>query len=80
MQVVILGDLFQFPEGSAATNRVYTYAKGLKEWDVNVHVVCFGSDYVTQKHGVFEGIPYDYPFSQQKRHSYFLVRRWQKLV
>lgn len=77
MGVVILGDLFQFPEGGAATNRVYTYAKGLKECGVNVHIVCFGNDYVAKTRGVFENIPYDYPFGQKSRNKNFLVRRWQ---
>lgn len=77
MGVVILGDLFQFPEGGAATNRVYTYAKGLKECGVNVYIICFGNDYVPQRGGVIEGIKYDYPFAQQKRNKNFLVRRWQ---
>lgn len=79
MGVVILGDLFQFPEGGAATNRVFTYAKGLKECTVKVDVVCFGNDYVKETSGIAEGIPYNYPFGQQERNPSFFVRRWLTL-
>ena len=77
MGVVILGDLFQFPEGSAATNRVYTYAKGLQEYNVDIDVVCFGNDYVAETEGVADGIPFYYPFGQKQRNPSFWVRRWQ---
>jgi hypothetical protein len=39
MSVVIFGDVFTFPEGNAATNRVYTYAKGFIENGIDVHVI-----------------------------------------
>jgi hypothetical protein len=41
MSIVIYGDVFTFPECSAATNRVYTYAKGFIENGISVHVICF---------------------------------------
>lgn len=79
MSVIILGDLFQFPEGAAATNRVYTYARGFAESNVNVHVICFGNDYVEKSQGIADGIPYYYPFKQRERSPSFAVRQWKKI-
>jgi glycosyltransferase involved in cell wall biosynthesis len=79
MSVVIIGDLFTYPEGSAATNRVHTYAKGFHENGLNVHVICFGNEYVDTINGMTGGIYFYHPFGQKKRSRYFLVRRWQKI-
>ncbi|HMG66135.1 MAG TPA: glycosyltransferase family 4 protein [Chitinophagaceae bacterium] len=79
MSIIIFGDLFSFPEGGAATNRVYSYAKGFKENGVNPYVICFSSEYTTVDEGAIDGIPYFYPFAQRKRSPYFIVRRWQTL-
>jgi glycosyltransferase involved in cell wall biosynthesis len=79
MSIVIFGDLFSFPEGNAATNRVYTYAKGFKEHGIKVHIICFANEFRSVQNGLVEGIPYSYPFSQEKRNKYFIIRRWQKL-
>jgi glycosyltransferase involved in cell wall biosynthesis len=79
MSIVIFGDLFTFPEGLAATNRVYTYAKGFIENGIPVHVVCFFNDYQEEKEGVVNGINYYHPFAQKTRSKYFIVRRWHKL-
>jgi glycosyltransferase involved in cell wall biosynthesis len=80
MSYIILGDLFRFPEGNAATNRVFTYAKGLEENGVPAHVICFINDYIEDSQGIAAGIKYYYPFRQQTRSNYFLVRRWKKLL
>lgn len=79
MAIVIFGDLFTFPEGNAATNRVYTYAKGFIENGINTHVICFENDYNQAHQGITKGIYYYHPFCQKKRSKYFVVRRWQKL-
>ena len=76
---IILGDSFTFPEGDAATNRVYTYAKGLAENGVPVHVVCFRNDYVSIHSGETEGINYHLPFRQSARSPYFIIRRINNL-
>ncbi len=76
---IILGDSFTFPEGDAATNRVYTYAKGLSENGVTVHVVCFRNDYVNKHYGVTDGIIYHLPFRQSSRSQYFIIRRLNNL-
>jgi glycosyltransferase involved in cell wall biosynthesis len=80
MAFVIFGDLFSFPEGDASTNRVYTYAKGLSENGINVHVICFENTYLEDHEGITEGIRYYNPFNQTKRSNYFVVRRWQKFI
>ncbi len=80
MTIIIFGDLFGFPEGHAATNRIYTYAKGLKENGVNVAVICFSNDYMQQPNGVAEGIPYYNVFNQTSRSNSFFARRWHKFM
>ncbi len=80
MAYVIFGDNFTFPEGDASTNRVYTYAKGLTESGINVHVVCFGSDYTPYGEGITEGIKYYHPFNQKTRNRHFIIRRWHKFI
>ncbi len=79
MSLIIFGDLFTFPDGYAATNRVYTYAKGIQEQGVAVHVICFSNDYVDRFDGVSDGIQYYHPFRQKVRNPSFLIRRWQNL-
>ena len=80
MSYVIFGDTFTFPDGNAATNRVYTYAKGFKENGINVHIICFRNDYLDNFNGESHGIKYYHPFGQKIRNRYFLVRRWQKVT
>ncbi len=80
MSIIIFGDLFSFPEGLAATNRVYTYAKGFKENNVEVYVICFSNDYLDHPNGISDGITYYNPFQQKTRSGFFLVRRWQKVM
>lgn len=80
MSIVIFGDMFTFPEGDAATNRVLTFAKGFRENGQKVHVICFGNVYTDDREGIFNGIYYYHPFGQKTRHKYFIVRRFQKLI
>jgi len=80
MSIVIFGDLFSFPEGNAATNRVYTYAKGFTENNIDVYIICFANKFRNENEGVVNGIPFSYPFKQKKRNKYFAIRRWHKLV
>jgi glycosyltransferase involved in cell wall biosynthesis len=79
MTLVFLGDSFTFPEGDAATNRVHSYAKGLFENGLTIHVICFGSDYDAGGDGVINGIYFHHPFGRRKRSRYFIVRRWHKI-
>jgi glycosyltransferase involved in cell wall biosynthesis len=79
MSIVIFGDLFTFPEGNAATNRVYTYAKGFIEHGVSTCVICFGNEYLEQNTGNVEGIRYYHPFGQTKRNKSIIIRQWLKL-
>jgi glycosyltransferase involved in cell wall biosynthesis len=78
MSVVIFGDLFSFPEGNAATNRVHTYAKGFYENGIITHVICSDSKYIPTGNGVTNGIYFYHPFGQRIRNKYFLLRRWYK--
>jgi glycosyltransferase involved in cell wall biosynthesis len=80
MSIVIFGDMFSFPEGDAATNRVLTFAKGFKENGLKVHVICFGNVYIEEGNGIFDGIYYYHPFGQATRNKHFIVRRFQKLM
>lgn len=80
MSFVIFGDLFSFPEGYAAANRVHSYAKGMTENGTTIHIICFSNDYLSVSYGSFEGINYYYPFNQSKRSKLFIVRRWKKLL
>src|SRR5215469_2481934 len=79
MSIIILGDLFTFPEGNAATNRVYTYAKGFTENNIKVHIICFASTHAGDLTGVVDGISYYYPFVRERKSKFFIVRRFQTL-
>lgn len=77
--IVIFGDTFTFPEGNAATNRVYTFAKGFHENGIESFVVCFRNDYVENVSGSVNGIHFHHPFNQTQRSSSFIKRRLVKL-
>jgi glycosyltransferase involved in cell wall biosynthesis len=77
--IIIFGDTFTFPDGNAATNRVYTYAKGFHENGLEVFVICFRNDYVENVKGTVKSIHYHYPFNQTRRSNSFFRRRLVKL-
>lgn len=79
MSYIIIGDLFTFPQGEAATNRVHSYGKGLVSNGKNVHVICFGNDYTEYMDGEVDGIRYYHPFGQKKKSKRFIVRNWKKV-
>jgi glycosyltransferase involved in cell wall biosynthesis len=78
MAFVILGDSFTFPEGTAATNHAYTYAKGFIENGTKVHIICTENEYLENYDGITNGILYYHPFAQKERSPYFIMRRWYK--
>lgn len=78
MTIVIFGDSFTFPEGNSATNRIYTYAKGFTENNVNTYVICNRNDYLTDGNGVIDRIQYFNPINQSERSSSFFKRNWYK--
>jgi glycosyltransferase involved in cell wall biosynthesis len=80
MAFVIFGDSFSFPEGNASTNRVYTFAKGFIENGINVHIICFGNDYMDNSDGEIDNIKYYNPFGQVKKSNNFITRRWLKFL
>ena len=77
--IIIFGDTFTFPEGNAATNRVYTFAKGFHENGIEAFVVCFRNDYVETVKGSVNNIHYHHPFNQTRRSNSFIKRRLAKL-
>ena len=77
--IIIFGDTFTFPEGNAATNRVYTFAKGFHENGIEVFVIWFRNDYVETVEGAVNGIHYYHTFYQTKRSRSFIKRRLLKL-
>ncbi len=79
MSFVILGELFTFPEGNAATNRVYNYAKGFIENGINSYVICFRDEYTPIKMGVSQGVKYFIPFSPVKKSDSFFLKVWFKV-
>lgn len=80
MAILIFGDNFSFPEGNAGTNRLYTYAKGFIENNVNTYVICFKNDYLVNGNGIVDRIQYFNPLNQSKKNSSFFVRNWFKVV
>lgn len=80
MGYIIIGDLFTFPQGEAATNRVHSYGKGFVSNGKNVHVICFGNDYTDYLDGEVDGIKYYHPFGQKKKSKRFIVRNWKKVI
>ena len=80
MAIVLFGDSFTFPEGNAATNHVYTYAKGFAENGINVHVICFKNEYLDEWEGITENVKFYHPFKQNRRSSFFIMRRWHTLA
>jgi len=80
VSITIFGDSFSFPEGNAATNRVYTYAKGFTELGEQTHIICFGNDFPVKKQGLADGIPYYHPYKPEQRCRSFVERRWYNLL
>jgi len=78
--IIIIGDSFTFPDGNAATNRVYTYARGFNESGVKAHIVCFRNDYLESYGGEVDGITFYYPFRRASRSPYFIARRWHNIL
>lgn len=80
MAIVIFGDSFSFPEGNSATNRIFTYAKGFTENNVNTYVICNRNDYLTDGNGVVDRIQYFNPINQTERSNSFFKRNWHKVL
>ncbi len=80
MSLVIFGDSFTFPDGTAATNHVFTHARGFLEHGVDVHVICFENEYLDNYDGIRDGIKYYHPFARKKRSPVFFARRWHKFM
>lgn len=79
MSFVIFGDLFTFPEGNAATNRVYNYARGFIENGTDAYVICFRHSYSQDKEGSVNDIKYYVPFAPHKRSNSVIFRSWYRV-
>lgn len=79
MSYIIFGDLFTFPQGDAATNRVHSYGKGLISNSASVHVICFGNVYTEYMDAETDGIKYYHPFGQTVKSKYFVIRTLKKV-
>jgi|WetSurMetagenome_2_1015567.scaffolds.fasta_scaffold185740_1 glycosyltransferase involved in cell wall biosynthesis len=77
---IIFGDSFSFPEGTASTNRVFTFAKGFSENGIDAHVICFQNEYLESYNGTISGIKYYHPLGRTKRSNSFVIRNWQKIL
>ena len=62
MALIIVGGSFTFPDGGAATNRVYTHGKGLSENGEKVYIICFRNDYLDDNSGEAVTIKYFHLF------------------
>lgn len=80
MSIVILGDSFTFPEGTAATNHAYTYARGFLECGIKTYIICTENEYLENYDGEKDSIYYFHPFARKERSSSFFMRRWHKFM
>ncbi len=80
MSFILLGDEFSFPDGYAATNRVYTYVRGFVENGINTHVICFSNDFNPLKKGTVDGIKFYNTYKPIKRCESFVMRRWYQFA
>ncbi len=78
MSFVIFGDSYTFPEGNAATNRVHSYAKGIHELGMPVHVIGFLNKFNEIPAGEYNGIKFHNPYNQSVRSKSIFIRTWQK--
>ncbi len=76
MSFIIFGDAFTFPEGNAATNRAFTYAKGFTENGIKTHVICFRNEFLKKPNGKVSGVYYYHPYDRETRSRSFILRRW----
>lgn len=80
MTYLIFGDTFTFPEGTAATNRVFNYAKGFIKNGVKVNVVCFKNEYKQIPEGKIDEITFYNSFRLIKKKRCLLIRRWAQFI
>lgn len=78
--ILILGDLFTFPQydAHAATGRAYAIASGLKSNRVNSTIVTFSNIY-DKYAGISDGVEFYVPLEQEKRNEHFTIRNYHKI-
>lgn len=70
-----------FPNGMAATNRIKSYAKALKNEGIECIILIFKRTEINSRrninvHGYYEGIPFKYMGTTTKRHKNLIVRKY----
>ncbi len=85
--IVIIGRNFGFPNGFGATVRVSALARGFRNNNVSVHILCMRSTESSfqtamnrDSHGQWMGIPFWYTCGDPVRNSSFLRRRISELA
>lgn len=83
VKLIVFGNL-DYPFGSAPTNRIHAYAKGIVEQHYNVIVISIGSSFRKKVdfdcEGVFEGVNYIYSSGNLYRNSNFFYRNYLKAM
>lgn len=84
MSTLIVIGSFNYPQGSAPTNRIHLYCKAMKEIRNKAFVISLSAPYTkTQPFppiGHYEGIPYFYTSRSYIRENSFLKRNWKRLL
>lgn len=80
MVYLIFGDAFTFPEGDASTNRVYSYANGFIENGLDVAIICFRNDDLTNYTGEVDLIRYYHPYRWSQERTNLFSRRWHSIL
>ena len=81
MNILIIGDVFTYPNGYGATARVHALARGLKYAGAEVRVLVttavesMKNPLNREIKGVYKGIPFEYTAGQTTRASSFWFRR-----
>jgi len=84
MIIIVAAPWIGFPNGTAATSRVASYARGLAAAGEDVHVIMLGPSELdeatatnTAVSGVYKGIPFEYTSTSTVKHRSLLIRRWR---
>jgi glycosyltransferase involved in cell wall biosynthesis len=83
LKLVVIGNL-NYPQGSATTNRIQAYAKGIVKQGYRVLVICTGTPFKKKVNfkinGVFEGVDFAYTSGTQYRRLNFVSRNLLRYV
>lgn len=87
MIVIVVKPYVGFPNGTAATSRVASYARGLAEAGEDVHAILLGPSELDEAHalnthtsGEDRSVPFEYTSVSTVKSPSFLVRRWRVIA